>query len=191
MKNKLFSLLILLFFLAGCASPYVVPPNVDNLSQQLSDEQAMAIVEQRFQMNKTTDGYGLCMGSDTARANWHMSATTKYNFQIDRNKAEFSVQQAGRHTSEVVRTGIGHTVVSGREYHSAIKTVIFKDITKIEIKKASWTHVCGMIVDSGFMINLFEGKDKVTILTLREDKLDEFMAAILKLNSNPQLEIYK
>jgi hypothetical protein len=191
MKCKNFTLLVLLFLATSCASPYVVPPNVNNISQQLSYEQAVAIVEQRFQMNKTTDGYGLCMGTDTARANWHMSATTKYNFQIDRNKAEFSVDEQGRHTSKVVRTGIGVAVATGRERYSTVKTVIFQDITKIEIKKASWNHTCGWRIDSGFMINLFEGKDKVTIITLREDKLDEFMAAILKLNSNPQLEIFK
>lgn len=191
MRNKCFSLLILLFLLTGCASPYVVPPNVNNLSQQLSYEQAVAIVDQRFQLNDSTDGHGLCMGADRAMANWIANQTSKHNFTIDRNKAEFSVAEQGRHTSKVVRTGIGAAVATGRERYSTVKTVIFQDITKIEIKKASWNHTCGWRIDSGFMINLFEGKDKVTILTLKEDKLDEFMAAMLKLNSNPQLEIYK
>lgn len=191
MKNKCFLLLILLFLFTGCASPYVVPPNVSNLSQQLSYEQAVEIINQRFQLNDSTDGHGLCMGADKRMANWIANQTSEHNFKIDRNRAEFSVAEQGGFKSKVVRTGTGAAVATGRDRYSKVKTVIFQDITKIEIKKASWNHTCGWRIDSGFMINLFEGKGKVTIFTLKEDKLDEFMSAILKLNSNPQLEIYK
>ena len=191
MKKKCFSLLILLFVLTSCASPYVVPPNVNNLSQQLSFDQAVAIVSQRFQLNDSTEGHGLCMGVDNRMGNWIANQTSQYNFKIDRNKAEFSVDEEGGFRSKVVRTGIGAAVATGRDRYTTVKTVIFNDITKIQIKKRSWNHTCGWRIDSGFMINMFEGKDKVTILTLKEDKLDEFMAAILKLNDNPQLEIFK
>lgn len=191
MKNKYFLLLMLLFLSTGCASKYIVPQNVNDLSQKLSYDKAVEIVSQRFKLTKSSDGYGLCMGSDTPGANWLMAATTKYNFKIDRKRAQFAVRQAGATRTSLAHTGAGTVIATDSKRHTTVKTVIFQDITKVNIKKASWTHACGMGVDSGLMINLFEGEGKVAIVVIKENTFDEFMAAMLKLNSNPQLEIYK
>lgn len=184
--------LAVLFLLIGCASPYNVTQEVNDLSKELSYKQAVEIVSQSFQLVEGSDGYGLCMGAGgQSGANWLMAATTAHNFKIDKYKAEFTVREAGSYTSEVIRTGIGLAVISGSERHTTAKSIIFKDIDRIDIDRVSWNHVCGLGHDSGYMIKLFETENKVAIVVIKENRLDEFMAAILKLNSNKQLKIYK
>lgn len=183
--------LAVLFLLIGCASQYNVTQEVNDLSKELSYKQAVEIVSQSFQLVESSDGYGLCMGAGSSGANWLMAATTAHNFKIDKSKAEFTVREAGSHTSEVVRTGIGFAVITGRERHTTVKSIIFKDIDRIDIDEVSWNHVCGHGHDSGYMIKLFETENKVAIVVIKENRFDEFMAAILKLNSNKQLKIYK
>ena len=191
MRVKYFIVPIVMLMLAGCASPYVVPQNINGLSQRLSHEKAVAILSQNLKLTKSSNGYGLCMGSDTPGANWLMAQTTKHNFKIDRKKAQFSALEQGQSKSTMVRTGIGVAVGTSRARNRNTKSLIFNDIDKIQISEVSWGHVCGHGHDSGFMINLFEGEGKVSIVVIKENKFDEFMAAILKLNSNSQLKIYK
>lgn len=191
MKIVSATFLVVLLLLTGCASPYVVTQNVNDLSKKLSDKQAVEILSENLPLNKSTGGYGLCMGVDFSGADWIMAASTKQNFKINSKKAEFSVLEFGSFRSKVVRTGIGYHVVSDRELQPAVKTIIFKDIDRINIDEVSWNHKCGLWRNAGYIIQLNETENKLTVVVIKENRFDEFIAAILKLNSNKQLKIYK